>query len=124
MSERIRRFAPGEEIGVELDFVYEGAVDIETVEAVFAREGSGEEIVLLGDARKEPSSGEEPVVARYNARVEARVEPGTPPGEYRCTRLSVRDRFDDDWNFRAGLDLVVRVERTPLRLEVVASDFF
>jgi hypothetical protein len=121
VSERARRFVPGEEIGVELDFVYEGAVDIETVEAVFAREVSGEEIVLLGDARKEPS-GEESV-ARYNARIGARVEPGTPPGEYRCARLSVRDRFDNDWDFAAGLELIIRVERTPLRLEVVASDF-
>ena len=121
MSERVKRFVPGEEIAVELDFVYEGAVDIESVEAVFAREGSGEEIVLLGDARKEPSAGEPAV--RYNARLGAMVEPGAAPGEYRCVRLSVRDRFDNDWDFAAGLDLIIRVEKAPFRLEVVASDF-
>jgi hypothetical protein len=122
VSERVRRFVPGEEIAVELNFVYEGAVNIESVEAVFAREGSGEEIVLLGDARKEPSTEESAVC--YNARLRARVEPGAPPGEYRCVRLAVRDRFDDDWNFTARLDLIICVERGPLRLEVVASDFF
>jgi hypothetical protein len=122
VSERVKRFAPGEEIAVEWDFVYEGAVDIESVEAVLARGGSGEEIVILGDARKAPSAGE-PAVC-YNARLGAMVEPGAAPGEYRCVRLSVRDRFDDDWNFAAGLDLIIRVERGPFRLVVVASDFF
>jgi len=121
VPERVRTFAPGEEIAVELNFAYEGDVEIETVEAVFVREGSGEEIVLLGDARREPST--EGSGARYTARLGARVDLAAPPGEYRCARLLARDRFDDDWDFAAGLDLVVHVERTPLRLEVVASDF-
>jgi hypothetical protein len=40
-------------------------------------------------------------------------------------RLSARDRFDDDWEFAeaARLDLVVRVERPPHRLEITANDF-
>jgi hypothetical protein len=78
---------------------------------------------LLGDAREEATGGKEETT--YSARLEGNVEPGTSPGEYRCVRLSARDRFDEDWEFAeaAWLDLVVRVERPPQRLEVTASDF-
>ena len=76
------------------------------IEISFAREGGEEETT-------------------YSARLEGKVEPGTTPGEYRCVCLRARDRFDDDWKFAevARLDLVVRVERSPHRLEVTASDF-
>ena len=78
---------------------------------------------LLGDARKEASGGEEKTF--YSARLEGKVESGTTPGEYRCVRLTARDRFDDDWEFAEAsrVDLVVRVERPRQRLEVTASDF-
>jgi hypothetical protein len=120
---KIRTFSPGDRIAIEVSFACEGGGEIESVEAVFAREGSGEEILLLGDARKE-SSGEDGRVI-YAARLKAMVDPGATPGEYRCARLSARDRFDDDWGFThpAGLDLVIRVERAPHRLEVTTSDF-
>ncbi len=122
MSDRARTFAPGEEVVIVLGFEYEGDREIESVEAVFAQEGSGEEIVLLGDARKEASVDR---TVRYAARLEARIAPNADPGEYRCARLSARDRLDDDWDFsEAGkLDLVVRVERAPHRLEVTMSEF-
>ena len=116
--------SPGECISIDVSFIHEGGSEIESVEAVFAREGSDEEIRLLGDATREASGGEEETI--YSARLGARVEPGTTPGEYHCVRLSARDRFDDDWEFAevTRLDLVVRVERPPHRLEVTASDFF
>ncbi|MCA1717532.1 MAG: hypothetical protein LC781_12140 [Actinobacteria bacterium] len=124
MPERARTFSPGERIAIDISLVREGDSEIESVEAVFAREGSDEEMRLLGDAREEASSGGEEETT-YSARLEGKVEPGTTPGEYRCVRLSARDRFDDDWEFAeaAWLDLVVRVERPPQRLEVTASDF-
>ncbi len=50
MSERVRTFAPGEKVVIELGFEHEGDGEVEAVEAIFVREGSGEEIVLLGDA--------------------------------------------------------------------------
>ena len=118
-----RAFSPGERIAIGISFAREEGAEIESVEVVFAREDSHREIRLLGDARREASGGEEETV--YSARFEGKVEPGTTPGEYRCARLSARDRFDDDWEFAdvARLDLVVRVERPPHRLEVTASDF-
>jgi hypothetical protein len=76
---------------------------------------------LLGDAKR--GLPEEETI--YFARLEAKVEPGTTPGEYRCVRLSARDRFDDDWEFAEAmrLDLVICVERPPQLLEITASDF-
>ena len=123
MPERTKTFSPGERIAIGVSFTREGEAEIESVEAVFARKGSDTEIRFLGDAKREASGGEEETI--YSARLEAKVEPGTTPGEYRCVRLSARDRFDDDWEFVevARLDLVVRVERLPHRLEVTASDF-
>ncbi|MBA3474854.1 MAG: hypothetical protein H0T57_16805 [Rubrobacter sp.] len=123
MSEKARAFSPGERIAIGISFIHEGDSEIESVEAVFAREDSDEEIRLLGDAEREASGEEEETI--YSARLEAKVEPGTTPGEYHCVRLTARDRFDDDWEFDevARLDLVVRVERPPHRLEVTASDF-
>jgi hypothetical protein len=123
MSEKTRTFSPGERIFIEIAFVYEGAEEIESVEALFRREGSEEEVMLLGDAWKR-SSGEARSTL-YAARLEGRVDRGTTPGEYRCVRLSARDQFDDDRDFAdvTRLDLVVRVERSPHRLEVTASDF-
>jgi hypothetical protein len=120
---KARTFSPGDRIAISIGFACKGGGDIKSVEAVFAREGSGEEILLLGDARKE-SSGEDKRVI-YTAQLEAMVDPGTTPGEYHCVRLSGRDRFDDDWCFTdpAGLDLIIRVERASHRLEVTASDF-
>src|ERR671917_1191661 len=118
MQRKARTFSPGDRITVEISFACEGDVEIEFVEAVFAREGSGEEIPLLGDARKESSPEDERAV--YTARLEAKIDPGATPGEYRCARLSARDRFDDDWDFTdvAGLEPVVCVERGPHRLGV------
>ena len=123
MQEKIRTFSPHDRIAIEVSFACKAGGEIESVEALFAREGSGEEILLLGDARKE-SSGEDGRVI-YTARLKAMVDPSAAPGEYRCVRLSARDRFDDDWGFTdpAGLDLVIRVERAPHRLEVTTSDF-
>ncbi|MDP8973207.1 MAG: hypothetical protein M3N45_08520 [Actinomycetota bacterium] len=123
MPERAKSFSPGESIAIWISFDHHGGAEIESVEAVFAREDSNREIRLLGDARREASGGEEETV--YSARLEGKVEPGTTPGEYRCVRLSARDRFDDDWEFTEAsqLDLVVRVDRSPHRLEVAASDF-
>jgi hypothetical protein len=124
VSERTRTFAPGEEVAIALGFEYEGCRGIESVEAVFVRQESGEEIVFLGDARKESPDGFG--VARYVARLEVRINPCTTSGEYRCNRLLACDQLDDDWDFAdvAALDLVVRVERTlPRRLEVTTSEF-
>jgi hypothetical protein len=123
MQSKARTFLPDDRVAIEISFACEGSGEIESVEAVFAREGSGEEILLLGDARK-GSSGEDERAA-YTARLEAKIDPGATPGDYHCARLSARDRFDDDWDFAgsAGLNLVVRVERAPQRLEVTASDF-
>ena len=122
MSERMRTFAPGEEVVIALGFEYESDREIESVEAVFVREGSGEEIVFLGDAKKEASAGQE---ARYTARLGAKITPNVAPGEYRCARLLARDWLDDDWDFADAkeLDLIIRVERAPHRLEVTASEF-
>ncbi|MDP8952942.1 MAG: hypothetical protein M3N18_12055 [Actinomycetota bacterium] len=122
MSERVRTFAPGEEVTISLGFEYEGDGEIESVEAVFVREGSDAEIVLLGDARKEASGDRS---ASYAARLGARIAPNADPGEYRCVRISAHDQLDDDWDFTdiARLDLTVRVERTPRRLEVTTSEF-
>jgi hypothetical protein len=123
VSERARAFSPGERIAIWISFAREGGAEIESVEAVFARGDSDGEIRLLGDTIREASGGEEETI--YSARLEAKVEPGTIPGDYHCVRLSARDRFDEDWEFAevARLDLVVRVERSPHRLEVTASDF-
>ncbi len=123
----MRAFSPGEEVRIALFFVSFVDEEIEFHEAVFAREGS-DELVFLGDARRGASSSEASrggSTTRYTASLEARIGRGATPGEYRCVRLSARDRFDDDWNFSgsAGLDLVVRVERAPHCLEVTASDF-
>jgi hypothetical protein len=123
MQRKARTFSPGDRIATEISFACEGHAEIESVEAVFASEGSDEEILLLGDARKESSGEDERAV--YAARLEAMVDPTATPGEYHCARLSARDRFDDDWDFTysAGLDLVIRVERASQRLEVTASHF-
>jgi hypothetical protein len=123
VPERARTFSPGKRITIGISFTHKGEAEIESVEAVFAREDLAEEILLLGDAEREASGEEEETI--YSARLEAKIEPGTTPGEYHCVRLSARDRFDDDWEFpeASRLDLVVRVERPPYRLEVTASDF-
>ena len=123
MQRKARTFSPDDRIVVEISFACEGDAEIESVEAIFVREGSNEEITLLGDARKESSPEDERAV--YTARLETEINPGVARGESRCTRLSARDRFDDDWDFTdaAGLDLVVRVQKVPNRLEVTASDF-
>ncbi len=123
MQIKTRTFSPGDRVAIEISFACEGDAEVESVEAIFVREGSNEEIPLLGDARKESSPEDERAV--YTARLEAEIDPGVARGEYRCARLSARDRFDDDWGFTdpAGLDLVIRVERAPHRLEVTASDF-
>ena len=123
MPERVRTFSAGERIAIGISFVREGGSEIESVEAVFAREGSDTEIRLLGDVRREASGGEEE--ATYSARLETEVERGIAPGDYRCVQLTDRDRYDDDWEFEdaARLDLVVRVQRIPRQLEVTASNF-
>jgi hypothetical protein len=123
VSERVKTYALGEEVGVVLGFEYEGDGEIESVEAVFAREGTGEEISLFGDANKEAS--DEGRAARYVARLAARIEPSTSPGEYRCARLFARDRLDDDWDFAgtARMNLVIHVKRAPRRLEITTSEF-
>lgn len=123
MPEKVRIFSPGERISIGISFVCEGGSEIESVEAVFAREGSDTKIHLLGDVGREAFGGEEETT--YSARLEAEVKRGIAPGDYRCVRLTARDRFDDDWEFEdaARLDLVVRVQGTPSRLEVTASDF-
>ena len=123
MQRKATTFSPGDRVVVEISFACEDDAEIESVEAIFVREGSNEEITLLGDARKESSPEDERAV--YTARLEAEIDPGVARGEYRCARLSARDRFDDDWDFTdaAGLDLVVRVQKAPNRLEVTASDF-
>ena len=122
-SERAKTYTPGEEVAIALEFEHEGDQEIESVEAVFVHEGSSGEIVLLGDARKEAPIGDR--ITRYTTRLEARINPDAAPGEYRCARLSVRNRLDDDRDFAdiTRLDLVIRVERTPHRLEVTASEF-
>ena len=123
MQRKVRTFSPDDRIVVEISFACEGDAEVESVEAIFVRVGSNEEIPLLGDARKESSPEDERAV--YTARLEAEIDPGVARGEYRCARLSARDRFDDDWDFTdaAGLDLVVRVQKVPNRLEVTGSDF-
>src|ERR671920_2151993 len=123
MHRKVRTFSSGDRVVVEISFACEDDAEIESVEAIFVREGSNEEIPLLGDARKESSAEGERAV--YTARLEAEIDPGVARGEYRCARLSARDRFDADWDFTdaAGLDLVVRVQKAPNRLEVTASDF-
>ncbi len=123
MPERARTFSPGERIAIGISFAHKGEAEVESVEAVFAREDSDSEMRLLGDAKRGTSGGEEETI--YFARLEAKVEPGTTPGEYRCVRLSARDRFDDDWEFAEAvrLDLVVCVERPSQLLEITASDF-
>ena len=123
MHRKVKTFSSGDRVVVEISFICEDDAQIESVEAIFVREGSNEEISLLGDVRKESSPEDERAV--YTARLEAEIDPGVARGEYRCARLSGRDRFDDDWDFTdaAGLDLVVRVQKVPNRLEVTASDF-
>ena len=123
MQRKARTFSSGDRVVVEISFACEDDAEIESVEAIFVREGSNEEIPFLGDARKESSPEDERAV--YTARLEAEIDPGVARGEYRCARLSARDRFDDDWGFTdpAELDLVIRVEPAPHRLEVTASDF-
>ena len=123
MQRKARTFSSGDRVVVEISFACEDDAEIESVEAIFVREGSNEEIPLLGDARKESSAEGERAV--YTARLEAEIDPGVARGEYRCARLSARDRFDDDWDFTdaAGLDLVFRVQKVLNRLEVTASDF-
>lgn len=123
MQGKHKTFSPGDRTAIDMGFACEGGGEIESVGAVFAREGSGEEILLLGDARKESSGEDERVTC--SAQLEAMVDPGTTPGEYRCAHLSARDRFDDDWGFTdpVGLDLVIRVERASPWLEVTASRF-
>ena len=123
MQRKVRTFSSGDRVVVEISFICEDDAQVESVEAIFVREGSSEQIPLLGDARKGSSPEDERAV--YTARLEAEIDPGVARGEYRCARLSARDRFDDDWDFTdaAGLDLVVRVQKAPNRLEITASDF-
>jgi|SRR5215210_3104816 len=123
MQRKVRTFSSGDRVVVEISFICEDDAQIESVEAIFVREGSNQEISLLGDVRKESSPEDERAV--YTARLETEITPGVARGEYRCTRLFARDRFDDDWDFTdaAGLDLVVRVQKVPYRLEVTASVF-
>jgi hypothetical protein len=117
VSERVRAYAPGEEISIEVGFTQEGDAEIESVEAVFARAGSGEQIVLLGDARAEASE-KGPATRYYAARLKGRVP--LDVGECRRARLSAREQLDDDWDFAdvGKLVLVIRVELAPRRLEV------
>ncbi len=84
MPERARTFSPGERIAIGISFAHKGEAEVESVEAVFAREDSDSEMRLLGDARREASEGEGETI--YFARLEVKVEPGTTPGEYRCGR--------------------------------------
>jgi hypothetical protein len=123
VPKRAKTFSPGERIAIGISFAHKGEAEVESVEAVFTREDSDSEMRLLGDAKRGASGGEEETI--YFARLEAKVEPGTTPGEYRCVRLSARDRFDDDWEFAEAvrLDLVICVERPPQLLEITASDF-
>jgi len=123
VPERVRTYAPGEQIVIDVSFVCKGSDEIESVEAIFVRQGSGEEIPLIGGARRETSGGGREDV--YTARLEARVDRRATPGEYRCARLMAHDVFDDDWDFTdiARLDLVIGVRRTLRRLEVTVGDF-
>jgi hypothetical protein len=100
----------GEEISMEVGFTRDGDLEIEAVKAAFAREGFGEQIVLIGDAGAEAS--EEGQVTRYAARLKGGVPLDAAAGEYRCARPSARDRLDDDWNFAdvSKPNLVMRVK--------------
>ena len=128
MCDRIRVFSLGEEVAIALGFVYEGDEEIESVEAGL-RAGRFERGDRIPRRREEGGFwGEVPGVGSttcYAARLEARIGHRASTGEYRCARLSARDRFDDDWDFAdaSKLDLIIRVEKVPRRLEVTASDF-
>lgn len=123
MFERVKACAPGEEVVFALELEHEGDTKIESAEAVFVSEGSGGEIIFLGDLRKEVS--DRAGAARYATQLRARIDLDATAGEYRCARLSVRDRFDDDWDCTdiTRLDLILRVEQAPHRLKVIASEF-
>src|ERR671917_1593644 len=124
MQRKVRTFSSGDRIVVEISFTCGDDAEIESVEAIFVREGSNEEIPLLGDARKESSPEDERAV--YTARLETEINPGVARGEYRCTRLSARDRFDDDWDFTdaAGVDLVFCGQKGLNRLGGTAGALF
>jgi hypothetical protein len=119
--ERMKTCVSGEVVAIALGFEYEGDGEIEAIEATFVREGSGEEIILLGDARKEASVDR---MAHYAAQLKTKITPIAVRGEHRCARLYARDRLDD-WGFSeiGKLDLAFRVERTPRWLEVTKSEF-
>ena len=74
MQRKARTFSSGDRVVVEIRFACEDDAEIESVEAIFVREGSSEEIPLLGDARKGSSPEDERAV--YTARLEAEIAPG------------------------------------------------
>lgn len=81
MHRKVKTFSSGDRVVVEISFTCEDDAEIESVEAIFVREGSNEEITLLGDARKESSPEDERAV--YTARLETEINPGVARGEYR-----------------------------------------
>jgi hypothetical protein len=52
VPEKARIFSPGERIAVGISFTHKGEAEVESVEAVFAREDSDSKMRLLGDARR------------------------------------------------------------------------
>lgn len=118
----MKTFVSGEVVAIALGFEYEGDGEIEAIEATFVREGSGEEIIHLRDARKGASVER---MAHYAARLKTKITLIAVRGEHRCARLYTRDRLYDDWGFSeiGKLDLAFRVERIPRWLEVTKSEF-
>jgi hypothetical protein len=55
VPERARTLSPGKRTTIRISITYKGEAEIESVEAVFAREGSNGEIRLLGDVKREIS---------------------------------------------------------------------
>ena len=55
MQRKARTFSSGDRVVVEISFACEDDAEIESIEAIFVREGSSEEIPLLGDGSEESS---------------------------------------------------------------------